>query len=217
MTKGSRDEHIKAEILKAAQKLFQQFGLNKTTMEEIAQAAGKGKSTLYYYYKSKEEIFDAVLFYEMDDVFRLTQEAIAKAPTASEKLREFAITKFKVVQDKTNLYNIVSGEIREDIKVLNKVRNRYNQCELNLLINILEFGIQTKEFEYLNNEALHRTAFTMISSFRGLKMSLFFENRCYEVEAYMDHLISIMLHYIRKNNIINGENNKIISDFYQVN
>ena len=65
----TKDEIIIQAIIDAAKKLIQQYGLNKTTMEDIAKAAGKGKSTLYYYFKSKEDIFDEVIKQEMDDFF----------------------------------------------------------------------------------------------------------------------------------------------------
>ena len=51
-----KDDIIRADILRAAEALFQKWGLKKTTMEDIAKEAGKGKSTLYYYFKSKAEI-----------------------------------------------------------------------------------------------------------------------------------------------------------------
>jgi len=40
-----KDEIVKNEILFQAQKLFQQYGLKKTTMDDIALACGKAKST----------------------------------------------------------------------------------------------------------------------------------------------------------------------------
>ena len=42
MITSPKDELIREEILKVAQKLFQQYGLKKTTMEDIAKALGKG-------------------------------------------------------------------------------------------------------------------------------------------------------------------------------
>ncbi|OYW78704.1 MAG: TetR family transcriptional regulator, partial [Sphingobacteriia bacterium 32-37-4] len=45
-----KEEIFKEDIIREAQKLFQAYGLKKTTMEDIAKALGKGKSTLYYYY-----------------------------------------------------------------------------------------------------------------------------------------------------------------------
>ena len=50
-SKITKEEQLREESITAAQKLFQQYGLHKTTMEDIAKAMGRGKSTLYYYYK----------------------------------------------------------------------------------------------------------------------------------------------------------------------
>lgn len=82
---SEKDELIKTEILREAQKLFVHYGWSKTTMEDIAKAAGKGKSTLYYYYKSKEQIFDNVVTREMEEVFRITNEEVQKAQTAEDR------------------------------------------------------------------------------------------------------------------------------------
>ena len=46
----------KETILAVAEKFFARFGIRKTTMDEIAKMARIGKSTLYYYFKSKEDI-----------------------------------------------------------------------------------------------------------------------------------------------------------------
>ncbi|MBC8461550.1 MAG: helix-turn-helix transcriptional regulator [Deltaproteobacteria bacterium] len=43
-------------IIKTAQELFARFGFNKTTVDEIAQKAHIGKSTIYHYFESKEEL-----------------------------------------------------------------------------------------------------------------------------------------------------------------
>ena len=60
-----KDEVIVREIVSSARGLFEKFGLKKTTMEDIAKEAGKGKSSLYYYFESKYEIFEAVVDQEM--------------------------------------------------------------------------------------------------------------------------------------------------------
>ncbi|MBN1821426.1 MAG: helix-turn-helix transcriptional regulator, partial [Prolixibacteraceae bacterium] len=43
-------EKIKNKIIKVAQETFKKYGYRKTTMDEIAFAASKGKSSLYYYF-----------------------------------------------------------------------------------------------------------------------------------------------------------------------
>ena len=52
-----RDEIVVREILDTARALFRQSGFKKTTMGDIARSLGKAKSSLYYYYPSKEDIF----------------------------------------------------------------------------------------------------------------------------------------------------------------
>ena len=51
----------KTQLIEAAGVTFSRFGYRKTTMDDIAFAAGKGKSSLYYYFKNKEEVFEAVV------------------------------------------------------------------------------------------------------------------------------------------------------------
>lgn len=45
------------QIIKAARKLFKQYGFKKASMSDIALMVHKSKSSIYYYFKSKEEIF----------------------------------------------------------------------------------------------------------------------------------------------------------------
>ena len=45
------DDMMQKQILAASQKLFQQFGYPKVNMDDVAKAVGKGRSSLYYYYK----------------------------------------------------------------------------------------------------------------------------------------------------------------------
>ena len=64
------DTDIKNRIVEVAQNIFKKYGFRKSTMDEIAVAAGKGKSTLYHYFKSKEEVFAAVIEKEGNTMFR---------------------------------------------------------------------------------------------------------------------------------------------------
>ena len=48
-------------ILDGALQVFKSKGIEGSTMDEIALEAGFGKATLYYYFKSKEEVFCAIL------------------------------------------------------------------------------------------------------------------------------------------------------------
>ena len=103
----TKEEIIREEVIATAQKLFQKFGFSKTTMEDIAKAMGRGKSTLYYYYKSKDEIFEAVILKEADEVFSTVSEATRKASSAEEKLQAYLKTSFETIKSRMNLYGAI--------------------------------------------------------------------------------------------------------------
>ena len=53
----NKKEQVKERIGKAAMECFVQYGLDKTTLDDIAKKIGLNKASLYYYYKNKEDIF----------------------------------------------------------------------------------------------------------------------------------------------------------------
>lgn len=59
--KGREKDHRKEEIVEAAQKVFFEKGLQTATMDEIAESAELSKGTIYIYYKSKEDLYLAVV------------------------------------------------------------------------------------------------------------------------------------------------------------
>ena len=69
--------------------LFTKYGIDKTTMENIAEAAGKGKSTLYYYFKTKEDVFSAAATVEHGKILQLLEKELRAAKSAADKVRLF--------------------------------------------------------------------------------------------------------------------------------
>ena len=51
----------KQRIIDGALKVFNDVGIEKTTMDEIAIESGFGKATLYYYFTSKDEVFVEIM------------------------------------------------------------------------------------------------------------------------------------------------------------
>lgn len=166
---------MRARVMEAAQQLFQQHGLLKVTMEDVAQAIGKGKSTLYYYYKSKEEIFEAMLDLEMTQVLRHIQLAVAQSITATAQLEAFFTTKTQQVQNKLTLYRTLSRDIRQQGEFLPKIRQQYIQREMAILKHILERGLETGEFNALASKELDTVAHALSTSTHGLEQEMLYE------------------------------------------
>ncbi len=193
-----KDEIVRADILKAAEKLFQQFGLRKTTMEDIAKAMGKGKSTLYYYYTNKEEIFDAVVMKEMWEVFEVTKKAVESVNTAAQKLKAFARAKIESLQQKSNLYGIVTGEIKETHRCFENAKKEYYQQEVKLITNILQHGIGAGEFKEVIGDDIDVLPFVIVSAFAGLGRDLFTQHQFPGIETRMDSIVNILINGLKE-------------------
>jgi AcrR family transcriptional regulator len=169
----NKEDMMREEILISAQKLFQQYGLRKTTMEDIAKKSGKGKSTLYYYYPSKEEIFDEVVRREAREVFLATQKAIEAVSTAEAKLEAYFVTSLKMVQTKVNLYNIVRNEFVDDNAArIRSLIKKINLNDIETVKGILQLGIQNHEFTADIQEGIDLIAYIIVSATRSILIDL---------------------------------------------
>lgn len=201
----TKDEILKEKILAGADKLFRKYGLQKTTMEEIAKEAGKGKSTLYYYFKSKEEIFDAIIQDEKTKFYNEIQEAIANAPTAREKLNTFLTLRFERLKELTNLYNVMVQEAVDAFgmdgtdQLTACYRKECGTKETNIIKSILQYGVVTGEFRVFSESEMDMMSFIFMSAQHGLELDLVIYNRLDEMLANLQFFQEIMFSGIRKN------------------
>jgi AcrR family transcriptional regulator len=80
----------KSEILDAAQKLFAEKGYAKATVTDILNVHGLSKGIFYYYFKSKEEVMDAIIERMVDQVVE-NAKLIASHPGMNNQQKIFAI------------------------------------------------------------------------------------------------------------------------------
>lgn len=74
-------------ILEAASKSFALFGYKATTMEQVAKIAGVGKGTIYTFFATKEELFDAIMTEVIQEMKGIADTAVREEFTFSEKVQ----------------------------------------------------------------------------------------------------------------------------------
>jgi len=142
---------IREEILNGARELFERFGFKKTTMEDIARQIGKSKSALYYYYKTKEEIFEAVVLNEIATTQAKTAEVVKTEVSAAKKFRVLFTYMLEEVKQKANKFSIFKSDMYENHFMFeNIVRKRDSYIE-EMLKDILILGISQQEVKMMNN------------------------------------------------------------------
>lgn len=90
MTRTVKDpETRRAEIIKAARRLFQTREYEKTTMQDVMEELGIAKGTIYYYFKSKEELLEAVINQMSDEVVERLKNVVDTAEgSALDRLQQ---------------------------------------------------------------------------------------------------------------------------------
>lgn len=198
--KEKKDEIVIQDIINGAKKLMQQYGLKKTTMEDIAKAAGKSKSTLYYYFKDKEEIFDRVINLEIDEFFQTVKITVNKQVDAISMLKAYIVTKVKTLRDKTNLYSFaIENDLQGRVnKEFTNLRNRYDNEEKKLIGSILTKGVESKLFTNEITPEIDTLSELLVSCIRGVEMDIIAHNKNKALADKADLLVSILIKGIGK-------------------
>ena len=145
----SKDEEVKAAILEAAKNVFQKWGLKKTTMEDIANEAGKGKSTLYYYYKSKDDLFGELTMSEFTIMISKAKLAIQQEKTAKGKLKKYISTMLIELKQTVSLFPLLKGEIKGNKELIESLLKQVEETEEKIIIELLKQGLISGEFNFL--------------------------------------------------------------------
>jgi AcrR family transcriptional regulator len=198
MLEHNKEDRVRESIFNAALKLFQKYGMNKTTMEDIAKAAGKGKSTLYYYFSSKEEIFNVLMTSEMDVILAKARESIEKAVTAEEKIKSYMSTSFQELKKKVIVYEIVAGEVKENNQIIKSFRERYDKTEMHILKNIITMGVNNGEFSFFEENDIDLLSYTLIVGLRGLQIDLFIEDKLLNTIDRINLIVSVLINGLKK-------------------
>jgi AcrR family transcriptional regulator len=198
-----KEDIIQEQILHAAKRLFQVHGLHKVTMDDVAKAIGKGRSSLYYYYKSKDEIFDAVIGIEIKEMLMAISRAVDQVSTVEQKINAFCITKLKVLREKRAFYNPLDAGMDADaISHFNKMKvihhNLIMKQEGALLSQILTGGMKNGELRKMNEKDLDILIFVLLSSLHGLKREMLMENNFNSIEPAVNTLIHTIIHGLKK-------------------
>ena len=90
-----RPEDRAPEITRAALDLFVSKGFAATKLEDVAKAAGVSKGLPYLYFKSKEELFKAVIVEAIGEPLMLATEFVDNFDGPTEELLRALIGKFR--------------------------------------------------------------------------------------------------------------------------
>jgi len=190
----NREEFRKKVVITAGQ-IFSRFGFKKTTMDEIASALKMGKSSIYYYFESKEDIFEAVVRYEANVLRSELTRSIKSVESPVDKMRNYVFVRMKSFEKLSNYYNAIFDKNLDHFDFIEQVREKYDREELAILRLILYHGVRRGVFNISNSEY---TALAIQTTMKGLEVPLFWMKKEVNIESRLNAILDVLFFGIMK-------------------
>jgi len=186
-------EEFRKKIIISSGQIFSRFGFKKTTMDEIAKALKIGKSSVYYYFKSKEEIFEAVVLYEANILRNELTTAIKSVESPVDKMKNYVFVRMKAFEKLSNYYNAIFDKNLDHFDFIETIREKFDREELAILRLILYHGARKKVFNVINSEY---TALAVQTTLKGLEVPLFWKKRELNIEERLNGILDVLFNGI---------------------
>lgn len=157
----------KAKLVDVARQLFAKMGVENTTMNDIALASKKGRRTLYTYFKSKEDIYMAVVETELDILSDMMKRVAEKDISPDEKMMEMIYTRLDAVKEVVFRNGTLRANFFRDIWRVEKVRKRFDAKEIQLFEDVLREGVEKGVFQI---DDIEMTAAIVHYSVKGIEV-----------------------------------------------
>lgn len=140
----------RTKLVDVARQLFAKKGVDATTMNDIAVASKKGRRTLYTYFKSKDQIYTAVVESELEILSGKLEEVYAKNIPPDAKIIDLIMTHLEVIKMVVFRNGTLRAGFFRDIWRVEMVRKHFDQIELQILRKILQEGNDLGLFDVRN-------------------------------------------------------------------
>lgn len=152
------------KLLDVAMSVFMQKGVENTTMADIAIASDRGRRTIYTYFKSKLDIYDAVIERESDRLVRELKSIVESDGAPADKLRQFMLTRLEPGMNTTSPHHTLLSRLRVDFGRTRKIRRMASEKEEQMLNRILDEGVARGHFDPYKTERVRAVLYTIIRS-----------------------------------------------------
>lgn len=140
----------RAKLIDVARQLFAKKGVDDTTMNDIAVASKKGRRTLYTYFKSKEDIYMAVVETELEMLSDAMEKVAQKDIAPDEKILQLIETHLDTIKMVVYRNGTLRAGFFRDIWRVEAVRKNFDRKEMHLFRQVLAEGKEKGIFDIDN-------------------------------------------------------------------
>ncbi|MFO7923710.1 MAG: TetR/AcrR family transcriptional regulator [Bacteroidales bacterium] len=190
-----KKDEKREKIITAAGKVFGHHGFKEARMENIAAKAGMGKSSLYYYFISKEELFEAVVEREAEYLKHEIIKATKDITDPYKRMKIYVIARMRAFNQSINLYTAVKTNYLDHLPFINKVRAKYDKEEMKMVESILKDGVRNNRFKLVNTEL---ATVAIVTAIKGLEYNIVIREGPVSLEQQVEQLLMFLFYGIVK-------------------
>lgn len=154
-------------LIDVARQLFARLGVENTTMNDIAVASQKGRRTLYTYFNNKNEVYQAVVESELEELYNVLEKVLDEDLPADEKLLLFIETRLETIKKVVFRNGTLKADFFRDIWRVQNVRKSFDAREIEALETILNKGVKEGTLEMPDT---HQTAIILHHALKGIEV-----------------------------------------------
>ncbi|MDD4142360.1 MAG: TetR/AcrR family transcriptional regulator [Bacteroidales bacterium] len=191
-------DETRAKIIEIASKLFQKFGFEKTSMEDIAKSAHKAKGSIYYHFSSKEELFKTVVTEELDKLKATLMPVINDTTIIEpEKMAQYLYRRMEFLNTAFIYHQALKDEfiknfdLTQECDMLKEARRNFDLWEREQLTTIMTSG---KNNGHIANN-IETSAFVdiVVMILKGLEVPFFIKgNYRYYAPTFESLLVNVV-------------------------
>jgi AcrR family transcriptional regulator len=168
-----------SQIISAAQIRFGLYGIEKTSMREIASDLKLSKASLYYYFPDKESLYKAVVEKELEEFIARISEIIERIDEPGRLLLEYANSRLSYFRTLLNLSRLRLEAYSDLRPVFRETLRLFKEKEKAIIIQIFNKGIDAGIF-LINDK--DRMASLFLDLHKGLRVTLVNDKRTLFIE-----------------------------------
>lgn len=183
-------------LIEVARKLFAEYGKKNVTMNDIAEASKKGRRTLYTYFKSKDDVYRAVVSDELNRIQKQLVNVSSQKIEPDVKLTEHILTHLNAVKEAVTRNGSLRSDFFMDIYEVERARRPIDVKEIELIKKILLEGVEKRIFKRMDIEL---SAVIILYAIKGLEVPYIRQNINNSFEENKNSIVEFVLTGIKRN------------------
>lgn len=193
----SEYEKMKQQILVAAKSVFIRYGYHKVSMDDIAKALGKSRSTLYHYFKNKKEVFELIAFTAFQQIMQVAEQEVVRGKSIQDNLIDYYSKKADCANELLVAYSSLAEEIKAHEDVFYEISKMQVEAEASVLRRILEWAIEQKEINTGKERDITFLSRVLATALRSFEQEVFLQNKFSTFKVNLSMLVEILCKGLR--------------------